>query len=336
MRAVGLLLLALTAAASMLAAEETYVIRLTRPRQVGDRYRLDANGVNRERTRVTVGGRTTKNEETEVSVHLVAVATVLAVDAKSVATRIEYRVESCRRTSAGKTDEVLPAGRKIIAETVNGKSTFTADGAQPWTGDTREALNVVITPHEPGSATEDEIFGTAGRKRVGDKWGINAATAALDFSKRGIPVSATGIRGSVQLDRVRTLGAMKALEISARLRVEGMKIPAPEGMALEKAVMEADFTDLVPADPQSRSLLPDKLRFQMNALMSGQKPDTGEKIAFEFSMERSLENSYPPIQEDSKSQSSPNQLPQARDFGNRLSGMPLALNGFATTTGGWR
>jgi hypothetical protein len=36
MRAVGLLLLALTAAASALSAEESYVIRLTRPRQVGD------------------------------------------------------------------------------------------------------------------------------------------------------------------------------------------------------------------------------------------------------------------------------------------------------------
>jgi hypothetical protein len=36
MRAVGLLLLALTAALSTLSAEESYVIRLTRPRQVGD------------------------------------------------------------------------------------------------------------------------------------------------------------------------------------------------------------------------------------------------------------------------------------------------------------
>ena len=231
------------------------------------------------------------------------------MDAKFNPARVEYRIESCQKSSSGKTEEVLPASRKVIVESNEGETVFTSGGDQPLDAEAQEALKVVLSAHDPDSPTDDEIFGTSGRKRVGDKWGINAVAAARDFSKRGIPVSATGIKGSVQLDRVRTVGAVKALEISARLRMEGMKMPAPEGMTLEKAVMEADFIGLVPADPQSRSLLPDKLRIQANILMGGQKPDTGEKIAIEFSMERSLENSYPPIQEDSKSQSSSNQLP---------------------------
>lgn len=291
---------ALVATFSTLSADEDYAVRLSRPNTVGERYRLDATGTNRQGKHVTVGGRTTENEDTEFSVHLVAVATVLAVDSKSVATRIEYRVESCRRTSAGKTDEVLPAGRKVIAETVNGKSTFTTDGAQPLAADTREALNVVITPHEPGSATDDEIFGTAERKRVGDKWGIHAATAASDLSKKGLPVSQENLGGSAQLTRVQTVDAVKALEIVAHFRADAIRMPAPEGVRIEKAAIDADFTSLVPADPRSGSRLPDKMHMIMRVQMGSQKPDTGEKIAVEVSMEASLENRYAPVRDEVK------------------------------------
>lgn len=302
-RAVGLLLLALIAAATTLSADESYVIRLTRPRRVGDRYRLDAKGTDRKRQRVTVGGQPAGNEEKELSVHLIAAATVLTVDRQSNPLRVEYRIEICQRSSLGKTEEVLPAGRKVIAESRDGKTVFTSAGDPPLDAAAREALGLVISAHASDSPSDDEIFGTRDRKRVGDNWGIHAAAAARNLSKNGTLVSAADLDGSVQLDRVRTLDAVKALEITAHLRVKGLKVPAPEGTTVERAAMEADLTGLFPVDPRNVSQLPDKLGIRMNVLMGARKPDTGEKIEVEVSMEMTLENSYSPIPEDSKSQS---------------------------------
>ncbi|HMF08339.1 MAG TPA: hypothetical protein VKJ00_04335 [Thermoanaerobaculia bacterium] len=303
MRTAGLIALALAAAVSTLSADEDYAIRLSRAHSVGDRYRLDARGRTHDRQRVTVGGRETENSETEVSVHLVAAATVLAVDTKLQAIRTEYRIESCQKSSSGKTSEVLPAGRKVIAESKAGETVFTIDG-QPAGKETAEALKAVISSHDPDSPTDDEISGTTERKRIGDTWSINAATAARLLSKEGVSISPEDLHGTVRLEGVRTINGVKALELSLHLRADKLRFAAPEGLRLEKSAMEGDFTSPVAVDTQSRSHLPDKLHLRFNMLMTGQKPDTGEKVAIEADAEMTQENSYSPIPEETKSPSS--------------------------------
>lgn len=335
MRTIGLFLLALALAAPTLSADESYVIRLMRPRRVGDRYRLDAKGTDRKRQRMTVGGQPAGTEEREVSVHLIAAATVLQVDSASNPIRIEYRIETCQRSSQGKTEEVLPAGHKVIAVSRDGKTVFTSGGDPPLDAAAREALGLVISAHAPDSPSDDEIFGARDRKRVGDKWGINAAAAARNLSKNGVLASAADLDGGVQLVRVRTVGPVKALEISAHLRVKEWKVPAPEGTTVERAGMEADLTGLFPADPRSVSQLSDKLGIRMNVLMVGRKPDTGEKIEIDVSMEMTLENSYSPIPAEPKSQSRLDGFPEIP----RLQSLPdvqvaIALNPVVTVQPG--
>ena len=303
MRTAGLIALALAAAVSTLSADEDYAIRLSRAQSVGDRYRLDAKGKTRERQRVTVGGQKTENNETEVSVHLVAAATVLAVDTKLQATRTEYRIESCRKSSSGKTEEVLPAGSKVIAESKAGETVFTIDG-QPAAKETAEALKAVISGHDPDSPTDDEIFGTTDRKRIGDTWSIDSATAARALSKREVSVSPKDLQGTVRLEGVRTINGDNALEVSSHIRADRIEVARPEGLRLEKSTMEGDFAGLVSVDTQSRSHLPDKVQLHVNIVMTGQKPKTGEKFAVEGDMEMTQENSYSPIPEETKSPSS--------------------------------
>ena len=290
-RAAGLFLLAL-ATAPTLSADASYVVRLTRPRRVGDRYRLEARGRMQERQRVTIGGKETGNEAKDLDVHLVAAARVLAVDSTSSPTRIEYAIESCRQTAAGKTDEVLAPGRRVVAEVRNGQTLFADEAGEPLPPETRESLSAVLSAHVPESPTDDQIFGTRERKRVGDEWPINSDAAAHDLSKSGLSVLAANLKGTARLAAARKVDGVQALEISAKLHAEQMEIPTPGGVHLERAAMDGDFTGLFPADPESRVLLPDRVGFRMTFRMSGQKPDTGEKMTIELSMETSLENSY--------------------------------------------
>ena len=294
-RAAGLILLLLAAASGALAADD-YAILLTRPEKVGDRYRIDAKGKSRQQQRITLGGKETGNEDKQLEVHLVALATVMAVDDKLEASRVEYRIESCRESSSGRTEEVIPAGSKLIAESRNGETAFTIAG-RPVAPEVEEALKVVISVHSPDSPTDDEVFGTQARKRVGDKWGINAAGAAQSLSRSGLRVSKEDLKGGVQLDGVRTVDSMKALEVSAHFRADKMSMDAPNGIRIEKSLLEADLSGFVPVDTKSRARLSDKMQMHMSVRMGGPKPDTGEKITIEATMEMSIENSYSPAPE---------------------------------------
>ncbi len=288
------ILLALLLPASALSAADDYVIRLTRPSKIGDRYRLDARGTTRESERITVGGQV-QNDDKDLSVHLIAGATVLAVDSQSNATRIEYLIQTCEKTEAGKTEQVLAAGRKVVAESdAQGKTEFTVDGDHAL-DDISKALGVVISAHTPGSPTDDDIFGTAERKKVGDTWGINTKTAATYLSKAGLGVSADNLKGTVTLDGVKTVGVVKALALTARMSAEGMTMDLPDFLQIEKSSMTGEFSSLVPVDPEADNLLPSKIKMTINVLLRGQKPDTGSTVTIEEKMEMSVENTYSPL-----------------------------------------
>jgi hypothetical protein len=295
-KSAGLILLLLAAASAVFAAED-YAILLTRSEKVGDRYRIDARGRSRQQQRISLGGKAAGNEDKQLDVHLVALATVLAVDEKLEASRVEYRVESCRQSSSGKTEEVVvPPGTKILAESRDGETTFTVAG-RPVPSEVEEALKVVISVHSSDSPTDDEVFGTRERKRVGDKWGIHAADAAQNLSRSGLHVSADDLKGSVRLDGLRTLDAIQALEISAHIRADKISIDAPRGMRIESGLLEADLSGFIPVDPKSRERLSDKMQMKMSVRVGGQKPETGEKVTLEVSMELSIENNYSPAPE---------------------------------------
>lgn len=291
MKIASRLFLALLLPVSALSAADDYVIRFTRPSKIGDRFRLDAKGTTRESERITVGGQV-QTDEKDLSVHLIAAATVLAVDSRSDATRIEYVIQTCEKTEGGKTEQVLAAGRKVIAESdAQGKTEFTVDG-DPALDDISKALGVVISAHTPGSPTDDDIFGTTERKKVGDTWSINTRTAATYLSKAGLGVSADNLKGTVSLDAVKTVGGVKALSLTTHMSAEGMTMELPEFLQIEKSSMAGEFTSLVPVDPEAENLLPNKIKMTIDVLLRGQKPDTGSSVTIEEKMEMSVENTY--------------------------------------------
>lgn len=291
MKAARWVLPVLLAWAPAVSAADDYVIRLTRPSKVGDRFHIDTKGTTREQERITVGDQVQKDDN-DMSVHLVAAATILAIDPKADATRIEYLIESCQKTADGKTEEVLPAGRRVVAESnAEGETMFTVDG-DPALEDISKALSVVISAHTPGTPSDDEIFGTPERKRVGDTWSIHAETTAAFLSKTGLKVSPENLKGTVSLDAVKTVGGVKALALTARLNARGMVMDLPDFMQLEKSSMTGEFTLLAPADPEVSNLLPNRITMQITFRAKGQKPDTGSPVSIEETMDVSVENSY--------------------------------------------
>src|SRR5262245_49629610 len=294
MKRAALVLLTLLASAAALPAADDYVVRFTRPSKVGDRVRLDAKGTTREQERITVGDQA-QTDDKDLSVHLVAEATILAIDSRADATRIEYLIESCQKTSAGKTEDVLAAGRRVVAESdAQGNTVFTVDG-DPALEDIAKALGVVIAAHTPGAPQDDEIFGTTERRKVGDTWSINTPTMSMFLSKSGLKVAPENLRGTVSLDGVRTVGGIKALALTAHLSADRMALDLPDFVQIEKSSMTGEYSALLPADPEVGNFLPNKIKMNVAFKAKGQKPDTGSPVAIEETMEMSVENSFQPL-----------------------------------------
>ncbi|HEY3357458.1 MAG TPA: hypothetical protein VGQ83_29680 [Polyangia bacterium] len=299
MRSTSSLVLALwllAQAPAALAADDAYAVKLSRPAKAGDRYRVVTKGKTRKQQRAVKAGQEVSNSDEAMDVELTAAATVVAVDGRALPVRVSYQVERCQKAAKGETREVVGRGRTIVVEHKNGKTVFTVDG-EVATGDTAEALGVVLTAREPDTATDDDIFGTRERRRVGDEWRINGDAAARDLAGRGLKIGGADIAGTARLEGVRKQDGVKALEVSARLRVDRVQMPLPPGMQVDKASVEASFAGLFPVDTLSTRRLADRLQMKVALAMRMKNPGAGEEMVVEAMMEQRVETRYTPLKD---------------------------------------
>jgi hypothetical protein len=278
------------------APDTTYAIRLSRPRKVGDRFAVAVKGRQHKKERVTMGARVVTDTDTTVDVEVMALAEVLAVDAKAQATRVAYSIERCQKTANAQTTELLARGRVVVVEHRDGRARYTVDGEKP-PKELEEALGIVISAHEPNSATDDEIFGTRDRKRVGDEWGINNEAAARDFTSRGVKIEPTAITGGTKLVAAKTHEGVKVLELGGKLRINDLALPLPAGAQVEKSHVEALFWGLFPVDVKSTRRVAESMLLKTGFTVRMKKPDTGEEVLVEALVEQGHQAKFAPVKQ---------------------------------------
>jgi hypothetical protein len=278
------------------APEATYAIRLTRPQKVGDRVAVAVKGRQHKKERVSMTGRVVSDSDTTTDVELMALAEVMAVDAKSQATRLAYSIERCTKTANAQTTELLTRGRTVVVEHRGGRAHYTVDGEKA-PKNIEEALAIVISAHEPDSATDDEIFGTRERKRIGDEWPVNAEAAARDFTSRGVKIDPANVVGGTKLVDARAHEGLKVLELSGRIKIANLTLPLPPGAQVDKSHVEALFWALVPADPKSSRRVAASMLLKTGFSVRIKKPDTGEEVLVEALIEQGHQAKYAPARQ---------------------------------------
>jgi len=128
---------------------------------------------------VSIAGQTMKQEE--VSVELEARAEVLDVDASGEPVRVALTVSKFTMSENGATSEALKPGSVVLVD--GGAEDPVALKGGKISVEARKAFDVVYTPHKPGSATDDDVFGTKEPKAFGESWPINAKFASEDAKK---------------------------------------------------------------------------------------------------------------------------------------------------------
>jgi len=270
------------------APEQGYVVRLTRPERVGDKYNVFLVGREQSKERTTVAGRLVRDASTGREVVFEGVAEVLAVDSRLQATRTAFVVKRCVSKEKDHATDVLRPGQKVVVEEEGGRTRYSVDGA-PASPEVAQVLSAVLVGRKADAPTADDIFGAKERKRVGDEWTINSEAAARDLASVGVRVSPSNISGKTKLLGARKQGGTELLEVRATMALNGFETPSLPGARVERAAADVMFHSLIPADPVKQAPVASRLHMRIGVTLRFTNPQTGEEALTEGEMEHSVE-----------------------------------------------
>jgi len=227
---------------------QDYEIRLHRPQKAGDRYELTASGSMTEQMVLSGKQQVIRENRSSLSCELSGVVTVLETDAMMRDKTIRLVVSRCVLSGDGKSyeNEVLAKGTEVIARLDKKRETFLIDD-KPASPEVEKVLGLFFFPHT-SEVTDDDVFGTRERKKVGDSWPVNSSVAARDLEDEGMRVKAENVKGSTTLEKVVDVDGIKCLHLSGNMELTGMDFPLPPGFTVEFSDMSAVLSGDFPVD----------------------------------------------------------------------------------------
>ena len=273
-------------AASVTAQD--YAIKMQEPLKVGQRYKFTAVASESSENSMTSGGRVLKEEKEELSVEMESEATVLAVDTKGRATKESHAIVKLLQGSEKK--PLLAAGTKVIASRSDRKTEFEIGGA-PAPAAVAKALGVAVEITS-GGPTDDEIFGTTERKKVGDSWPMNEALALKDSKEKlaASGLNVTSVKGTTTLEKVTKDAGVDVMHLVGNMTAT--LSPAPKGpFTSAESTMTATFTGAFPTD-FSKSRREEGSTMTMVLKASGKPNPQGPVVQVSGKMKRSATRQY--------------------------------------------
>ncbi|HEY6007548.1 MAG TPA: hypothetical protein VIU40_04435 [Geobacteraceae bacterium] len=286
---VWLVLWYLCAGVTTAAAAQDYEIRLDRPVRAGERFHVTASGSEEEKSVITVGGELLRDDRENFTIDFDAVMTILEVDAQARPTRAQFSVTKCIKTEAYDQRPLLPPGAVVVAAVKDREEVFTVNGA-PVNREVGKGLGLIITLSK-GGATDDEIFGTRSRRKVGERWGINAELAARELLDFKLKVAKEDLRGSTSLEQVVREGDRDYLLLAAEFSVARVIPELPPGVVVEKSHVDMKFSGKYPLATVSPAV-EESMDMTMGFLARGKTAPEGAEIVVESRARQRLQRRY--------------------------------------------
>ncbi len=223
---------------------KTYAVRLSHPSHVGEKLHVVADKTEDKSTKVTAGDAVIDDKHERRVLHLDAISTVLEVNTAGRATKTREDVSDL--TINGKS--VVKGAVEIVRAPKENDAIITVDG-KPASDDARDALKSMLKLSS-GGPTDDDVFGTKTAQAVGAHWPVNTQLAHDDL-KDDTGLDATSVTGDVWLERVTTADGKDALDVRAKLGLEGLTPPEiPQGSTVEQGRADVELQTMLPVDGQ--------------------------------------------------------------------------------------
>jgi hypothetical protein len=188
--------------------------------------------------------------------------------------RTSYTIERFNAASKDKTEALLSPGQVVIAETKDGRRTFSLKDGE-LNRDAQIVLGLILGLSD-SKYNEDELFGTKNAKGTNSSWEANSAVLADEFKAAKLKLTKDDIKNSFKI-----IG-----EISLTNTVP----PLPSSMKVKASTGTITYAWIVPADTTKR-LYGEIRTSKMSNEIDGKTPD-GQSMEMSSAIDQRIEIRY--------------------------------------------
>jgi len=244
-KGIGLLVgLGLWLSSSALA--EDYEVRLLRPAKVGQTCRESATGTQKQKLTVTMNGQVAQEKTDEFTIEFESEITVLEVDKNGEVSKESHSVIKCDTVRDGARDVLLAPGSILVATASETGTKFEAQGG-PVAPNIAQALELVISVDKDGE-TDDQMYGTRERRKVGDTWPINPEAMASNLRRHKAEAQKENVDGTMTLAGLIKVGEVQCLDVRGAITFKNVGVPMGPGFKTQKQSANLSFEAKVPVD----------------------------------------------------------------------------------------
>ncbi len=178
-------------------------------------------------------------------VEYAATRKVLEVEEAGRATKVSDVIEQLSVLRAGNRAELAQRGATLVAFVQGTKKIFEIDGRRV-DDQTEKALKVVIDI-TTGGPSDDEIFGTKARKKVGESWSMNRSSA-IEAYTRHQNIDVRDLAGEVTLESITHEPSGDVLKIVCHFKGDA-RLLLSSAITSSSGPFEATWSTKIPVDP---------------------------------------------------------------------------------------
>ncbi|HEY1955599.1 MAG TPA: hypothetical protein VGH28_08300 [Polyangiaceae bacterium] len=219
---------------------------MRRPSRVGERTAVVVDATVDESNKTFTEQVLLKHEEKHFRLHLDAVAETREVDAFGAPARSELTIRAFTRDGTA----VIAPGKHLVIVSAPKKSdaVVTIDG-EPASADVRALVDELV-PIGRGAGDADAVFGTHGRKRIGDAWPFDAQAMVSELARTGVIAKPNAIHGQVSLASAERVGGVDCVDLRIDLGVSAFEPEKqlPEGTEITRSRVTVRVDEVLPVD----------------------------------------------------------------------------------------
>jgi len=237
------------APAAPAAPAADYAVRLARPVAAGER-RLAVGFLESDDHLAGTKAGVPSDQRQTATVRYVVATEILEVSPKGNALRATLTVRRLTKESGGVTLELAKPGAVVTARLVGRKGVFELAGAR-LAPDLQTALAAALPLRADDEPTDDDLFGTAQRRRVGESWPANAELFAR-LGAASVTFDPQDVAGTVTLAAVKPIHGEPCLEVRWKLEARHGAFNAgalPLGFSGVASSLSVNGSALLPVAP---------------------------------------------------------------------------------------
>jgi hypothetical protein len=289
-----LAVLVLLPALSRAADDKTYELKLERPYTVGHKTKVEALGAYRNKLVARTEGEDPKSVDESAGVRLDGVSEVKAVTKGGRRTKVAFTVSNCTLMVGQKERQLLPEGKVVEARWEKDTTKYKVDG-KDVPDELTEIFDLVLELPDPEGATDDEIFRTAGKKKVNDSWSIDPAVTKKEFERIGLKVKEDDLWGETTLLEETKVGDKPAVKLKTEFKVKSLSGPGRKPDAKFKLLagtLSVQATATLPLD-ETLQATAETVKVNSTGELLG-KNDDGKEVKISRTTERVMERTMKP------------------------------------------